>query len=147
MEFSQEQESKDLEQQKQIDYLKQAVEPDPEDEEVGDNPDINPPEEDEEDVELDLFGQPIKPAGKPKSVKPKVNAEKPANKDDKYGPDWICLVYDQRIPVPEDDMSLDKIRHYLEMDYPQFSKDRTEMMVDKAQKYIIPNVAKAPKKG
>jgi|GEM_PF-6743471 len=144
MEFSQEQENKDLEQQKQIDYLKQAVEPDPEDEEGGDDAAGNTAEE--EDVELDLFGQPIQSTRKSKP-KPKVNAEKPASKDEKYGTDWICLVYDQRIPVPEDDMTLDKIRHFLEMDYPQFSKDRTEMMVDKAQKYIIPNVAKAPKKG
>ncbi|GAK41966.1 hypothetical protein TCA2_4458 [Paenibacillus sp. TCA20] len=141
MDFIQEQENnEELEKQKQLDYMMKSVEPEePEDE--AESKDAN--------VEYDLFGEPIAAATpKSKSSKPKVNATKPSPTDPvKYDTNWVCLVYDKRIPVPEDGLTLEKVRQYLEMEYPQFSKDRTEMMIDKEQKYIIPNVTKAPKKG
>ncbi len=115
--------------QEQIDYLKKA-------------------EQDQPQVELDLFGEPMTPPAKAKTAdKPKPNPQKPKDENKTYGTEYVILVFDQRIAVPEENMTLEKIRGFIEMDYPQFAKDRTEMFVDEPQKYIIPNVAKAPKKG
>lgn len=50
-----------------------------------------------------------------------------------------------RHPVPEDNMTLEQVRSFLESDFPELSKERTQMLLDKKEKQVIPVVTGAKK--
>ncbi len=131
-----------------INYLKQVY---------GDDEESNDPEQSTEsqksdelqealDEDLDLFGEPMVDPSK-KSKAAKTPKEESKSQPETYDEHYICLVYNKRISVPESGLTLEQIRQWLEVTFPQFAANRTEMIVDQEQKYIIPTVRKGPAKG
>ncbi|MCD7911045.1 hypothetical protein KC480_05835 [Bacillus velezensis] len=97
-----------------------------------------------EEEQLALFEE-------PKEEKTKVTSKKPATKkqkakpDDKVDTDYVVYYAGNRIPVPESNMTLEEVRAYLESDFPELSKERTQMLLDKKEKQIVPVVSGAKK--
>jgi hypothetical protein len=110
--------------------------------------DIEVPAEDkmpEGDGQLDLFGgfTPTKPVAKKSAKKPATQAPaaKSTPKADtktKVGSDYNVYYAGHSIPVPQDDMSLEQLRSFLEADFPEMSKERTKMTVNIAKKQVVP---------
>ncbi|SFJ63336.1 hypothetical protein SAMN02799624_05275 [Paenibacillus sp. UNC496MF] len=84
-----------------------------------------------------------KPAVKANTSK----AVKPKDPEKKYGSDFVICYARERIEMPAgEDLTLEQVRQWLETDFPEFGKERTEMLVDEDQKFIVP-ILKSPKKG
>lgn len=111
-------------------------------------------EDEEPEVILDLFGEPIEPikpvklppakannASAPKP-KPKPSPPKP---EEKFGPEYQYAYAGHVGNLPEEDMTLDRVREYLQVDFPELSKERTKMDVDKEKQLIVPLVLGAKK--
>jgi hypothetical protein len=99
-----------------------------------------------EDQQLDLFGEPAKPKAEATTKKKAAAKPKAKKEPEKVGKEYIVYYAGHRVAVPEDDMTLDEVRSYLECDFPELSADRTEMTVDSKEKQIVP-VVKGAKKG
>jgi len=107
-------------------------------------PDNPVKEEPADPFSVDLFGNPIDE--KPKKEKPSKKATKPKKEDKLYDTSWLIFYAGHRLTVPEDGLLLDQVRAYLELEFPELSKERTEMLTDEEKKHIIP-VVKGAKKG
>lgn len=81
-----------------------------------------------------------KTASKPISVKSNTPSA-----DETFGTDYEIYYAGNHDRVPEADMKIDKIREYMEVSYPELSKDRTRWEVDRDKKYLIPMVLGAKK--
>ncbi|PVC74998.1 hypothetical protein C2I27_03670 [Priestia megaterium] len=111
--------------------------------------DIVVPDEDKApdfDAQLDLFGgsEPTKAAAKKQPAK-KAATPAPAAKSTpkvdtktKVGSDYNVYYAGHSIPVPQDDMSLEQLRSFLEADFPEMSKERTKMTVNTEKKQVVP---------
>jgi len=114
--------------------------------------------EDQADTQLDLFGDSIQEvqdnqntqnaqgSKKPKKNNTSSNKKKTTSKEEKFGVDYTVYYAGHTIQVPNDDMTLEEIRQYLEEEFPELSKERTEMTVNKEKKSITP-IVKGSKKG
>ena len=121
------------------------------------------PTQPEEIVDVDLFGVPIAPptksvklppAVKPTVAKPTTAKATPAAKaepakpkePEKFGIDYQYAYAGHVGNLPQEDMTLEDIRQFLQVDFPELSKERTRMEVDTETKYIIP-IVKGTKSG
>ncbi|MED3627941.1 hypothetical protein P4478_12850 [Bacillus subtilis] len=95
-----------------------------------------------EEEQLALFEEP-KPE-KPKAKNPATKKQK-AKPEEKVDTDYVVYYAGNRIPVPESNMTLEEVRGYLETDFPELSKERTQMLLDKKEKQIVPVVSGAKK--
>ncbi|MCY9186514.1 hypothetical protein [Bacillus halotolerans] len=95
-----------------------------------------------EEEQLALFEEPKQE--KPKAKKPATKKQK-ANPEEKVDTDYVVYYAGNRIPVPESNMTLEEVRGYLETDFPELSKERTQMLLDKKEKQIVPVVSGAKK--
>lgn len=114
----------------------------------GNDDDIEVPTEDQQ---LDLFGGAPEPVEKKVETKKKTSAKPasvPQKKIDpqKVGTDYTVMYAGHKIPVPQDDMLLEDLRAYLEADYPELSRERAELIIDKEKFHVVP-VVKGAKKG
>lgn len=100
-----------------------------------------------EDAQLDLFGgeEPIDKKNK-KTAAPNTKAKEKAKPEDKVNSEFMIYYAGHRVPVPQDEMTLEQVRSFLEGDFPELSKERTEMLLDKENKQVVP-VVKGAKKG
>ena len=98
----------------------------------------------EENGQFSLFDAPEEKKEEPKKKKSS-NAKK-AKPEDKVDTEYTVYYAGHQVPVPESDMTLETLRSYLEMDFPELSKERTEMLIDKKEKQVVP-VVKGAKKG
>jgi hypothetical protein len=137
-------------------------EPEDEQPEQTEAPDLDDIDDDievpEEDQQLDLFGEPAEPVSpSPKAQsnsKPKKKNSKnklpewyqPPKPDEKVSTEFTVYYAGHRIPVPEDNMTLESLREFLEGDFPELSKERTEMTIDREKKQVVP-IVKGAKKG
>lgn len=96
----------------------------------------------EEDQQLNMFDD-DEPKKAPK--KKVAAASKPAP-EVKVGTGFTVYYAGHRIPVPQEEMTLDAVRQYLESDFPELSKERTEMLMNKEKNEVVP-VVKGAKKG
>ncbi|WP_067923975.1 hypothetical protein [Alicyclobacillus shizuokensis] len=107
-----------------------------------------PQPEDDEPV-TNLFGEIEEPeTSKPQKRSSKnTTVKKTVTKTpEKVGTDYMVYYAGYQIPVPRDEMTVEEVRQMLEADYPELSKERTEMLVDAEKKQIVP-VVKGAKKG
>lgn len=113
------------------------------------------------EVEVDLFGEPIV---KPKPVKlppakPQVAKEDKGNKATAsvsaapkkteiktFGTDYQYAYAGHIANLPQDGMTLEVLREYLQVDFPELSAKRTVMDVDTETKIIVP-IVKGAKSG
>ncbi|WAT23479.1 hypothetical protein O0R52_22115 (plasmid) [Bacillus halotolerans] len=95
-----------------------------------------------EEEQLALFEEPKQE--KPKAKKPATKKQK-AKPEEKVDTDYVVYYAGNRIPVPESNMTLEEVRGYLETDFPELSKERTQMLLDKKEKQIVPVVSGAKK--
>lgn len=102
----------------------------------------------EDDIPRDLFGNPIgRSSTNTSSNKNKASKTTAGNKEEKpIGKPMIVRLYGHNIPVTDVNMTLEDIRKMLSKDFPELSKDRTEMVLDEKAGLIIP-VIKAARKG
>lgn len=104
----------------------------------------------EEDAQLDLFGGEDKKdkketkAAPPKSA-PKSTPKKSQDQDQKVNTAFTVYYAGHQVAVPEDGMTLENLRRYLESDFPELSKDRTRMTVDIKKNQVVPIVQGAKK--
>lgn len=104
---------------------------------------------DEPEEMFDLLGEPVneepkKPAKK--ESKPKPAPKKVAPKlPEKYGTDFRVAYARYTEILPKEDMTLDEVREWMEVDFPELSKERTKMDVDVETKTIVPMVVGAKK--
>lgn len=110
-----------------------------------------PKEESQEEGMVDLLGNPIDPpkkenksASKPKAKAAPKKEVKP-KEEVKYGPEFRIAYARHSENLPHEDMTLEEIRQYLEVDFPELSKERTKMDVDDKTKTIVPMVLGAKK--
>lgn len=59
---------------------------------------------------------------------------------------WNIAYAAQQYNPPEDDMTLEQVREWLELDYPELSKERCRMEIDESKKLIVP-IVKGSKNG
>jgi hypothetical protein len=59
---------------------------------------------------------------------------------------WNIAYAAQQYNPPENDMTLEQVREWLEMDYPELSKERCRMEIDEDKKLIVP-IVKGSKNG
>ncbi|MBU5262036.1 PRTRC system protein C [Bacillus atrophaeus] len=97
-----------------------------------------------EEEQLALFDEPKQEQEKPKAKKPATKKQK-AKPEEKVGTDYVVYYAGNRIPVPEDNMTLEEVRAYLEADFPELSKERTQMLLEKKEKQVVPVVSGAKK--
>ncbi len=96
-----------------------------------------------EDQQLALFDVPEnkkKPSAKKKSTPKKVSPQ------EKVGTEYTVYYAGHKVPIPEEEMTLEQVRSFLEADFPELSKDRAELLLDKENKHVVP-VVKGAKKG
>lgn len=115
---------------------------------------VEEPVNKEEEI-LDLFGEPIAPktvklppaksTPKPAS-KPKPTASPKSKEEKKYGPEFQYAYAGHVGNLPEEDMTLERVREYLQVDFPELSKERTRIEVDEDKNLIIP-IVKGTKSG
>lgn len=131
---------KEQEQVKSTTYGSRLEQEDPKEPEV---PEVDPKQDESEDGQLNLFGEVEKPKVKPKEVK---KAKPKAKEEQKVDQEYMIYYAGHRVPVPQNNMTLESVRQFLEMDFPELSKARTEMTIDTKEKQIVP-VVKGAKKG
>ncbi|CDQ41877.1 hypothetical protein [Virgibacillus salexigens] len=107
-------------------------------------PEKKPKENLEENGQFSLFEEPKQEKKAPK--KPSTAPKKKSKPSQKVGMEYTVYYAGHQVPVPEEDMTMDTVRSYLETDFPELSKDRTEMLIDEKNKQIVP-VVKGAKKG
>lgn len=97
------------------------------------NDDIEIPEE---DGQLALFDVPEvkKPA---KGSKKKPAGAKTPPVEEKVDSEFIVCYAGHKIPVPHNDMTLEQVREILEKDFPEMTKQRAKLEVDKEKKQVI----------
>lgn len=118
----------------------------PEEQQAAEVPEAAPAQSVEEQISLfDDDEVPKQQVAEAASAKKKTPAKK-ADANQKVNPDFMVYYAGKRIAVPESDMSLEQLRVYLEGDFPELSKERTEMTVDMTKKEVVP-VVKGAKKG
>jgi hypothetical protein len=115
----------------------------------------------DDDAQFDLFGEITDPkavaTGKPQAKKPVPKPAAPVavtskptqikpKEEKKVGVSYNVYYAGNTIQVPEDDMTLEELREFLQVDFPEFSKDRTELIVDHDKKEVRP-IVKGSKKG
>lgn len=84
-------------------------------------------------------------AGKAKGKDKKTT--KPVDKKNiKVDTTWNIAYAAQQYNPPENDMTLEQVREWLELDYPELSKERCHMDVDADKKLIVP-IVKGAKNG
>ena len=96
---------------------------------------------------------PVVPVNKDNKSKPKKNSavsksiknQVKKREDVKVDKTWTVAYAAQQHNPPEDDMSLDALRQWLELDYPELSKERCRMEVDEEKKLVVPIVSGAKK--
>ncbi|MGM2632395.1 hypothetical protein [Bacillus cereus group sp. Bce040] len=86
-----------------------------------------------------------KPTGKAKG-KDKKNIKPVDKKNIKVDTTWNIAYAAQQYNPPENDMTLEQVREWLELDYPELSKERCHMDVDADKKLIVP-IVKGAKNG
>lgn len=86
-----------------------------------------------------------KPTGKSKG-KDKKNTKPVDKKNIKVDTTWNIAYAAQQYNPPENDMTLEQVREWLELDYPELSKERCHMDVDADKKLIVP-IVKGAKNG
>lgn len=59
---------------------------------------------------------------------------------------WNIAYAAHQYNPPENDMTLEQVRQYLELDYPELSQERCRMEIDEAKKLIVP-IVKGSKNG
>lgn len=103
----------------------------------------------EEDAQLDIFGgedtkekKETKPALK---AAPKSAPKKTQDQDQKVNTAYTVFYAGHKVNVPEDGMTLENLRKYLESDFPELSKERTRMTVDAKKNQVVPIVQGAKK--
>ncbi|GIN55035.1 MULTISPECIES: hypothetical protein [Bacillus] len=96
-----------------------------------------------EEVQLALFDTPKQE--KPKATKKPATKRQKATPEDIVGTGYVVYYAGHRHPVPEDNMTLEQVRSFLESDFPELSKERTQMLLDKKEKQVIPVVTGAKK--
>lgn len=84
---------------------------------------------------------------KPKdtALSKKIKEQKAKKENLKVDKTWVVAYSAQQYNPPEDDMTLDSVREWLEIDYPELSKERCRMEVDETKKLIVPIVSGAKK--
>lgn len=103
------------------------------------------PVETDEEGQLELFDEP-KETSKAKEKKPAASAPKKAAPEQKVTNEFMIYYAGNQIPVLQDEMTLEEVRSFLESDFPELSKERTEMTVNMEKKEVVP-VVKGAKKG
>ncbi|MFE7817877.1 hypothetical protein ACFU1R_06690 [Priestia megaterium] len=96
---------------------------------------------------------PVVPVKKDNKTKPKKNSavskaiknQVKKKEDMKVDKTWTVAYAAQQHNPPEDDMTLDALRQWLELDYPELSKERCRMEVDEEKKLVVPVVSGAKK--
>lgn len=78
------------------------------------------------------------------SAPPKIKKNIPDSKE-KFGTDYEVYYARGRDQVPKNDMTVEQIREFMEVSYPEMSKERTSWSVDREKKYLFPDVSGAKK--
>lgn len=90
--------------------------------------------------------KPTKGKGKKQSeLAKKIKEQKTKRENMKVDTTWNIAYAAQQYNPPEDDMTLEQVREYLEIDFPELSKERCRMEIDSAKKLIVPIVSGAKK--
>jgi len=115
-----------------------------------DTEDIVDPDEEEGDGQLSLLGddpQPVKKKTPLENAKPTpaTKAKAKPTVTTKVNTEYTVYYAGSRIDVPEDDMTVEELRSFLEADFPELSKERANLIVDEAKKHVIPVVSGAKK--
>jgi hypothetical protein len=99
-----------------------------------------------EDDQMALFDLPEEKKQSKKAEKKEPIKKEKAAPETKVNSDFVVFYAGHKVNVPEDNMTIEEVRAFLEMDFPELSKERTEMTIDKEKKEIVP-VVKGAKKG
>lgn len=127
---------------------------DEEEPQAPEQPELPVEEAEEEEVILDLFGNPIEPVkpvklppAKAKTTDAPKAPSKPAapKPEEKFGPEYQYAYAGHVGNLPEEDMTLERVREFLQVDFPELSRERTKMDIDKDSKLIVPMVLGAKK--
>lgn len=81
-----------------------------------------------------------------KKADAKKNAKKPQKKkaeDIVVDPSWTVAYAAQQYHPPHEGMKLEDLRAYLELDYPELSKERTKWEFDEDKKLVVPVISGA----
>jgi hypothetical protein len=100
----------------------------------------------EEDDQMALFDLPEEKKQSKKAEKKEPVKKEKAAPETKVNSDFVVFYAGHKVNVPEDGMTIEQVRAFLESDFPELSKERTEMTIDKEKKEIVP-VVKGAKKG
>ncbi|MES9681656.1 hypothetical protein ABWK22_01745 [Gottfriedia acidiceleris] len=76
----------------------------------------------------------------------KIKSQVERRKNIKVDTTWNIAYAGNQYNPPENDMTLEQLREYLELDYPELSKERTLMEIDEDKKLIVP-IVKGSKNG
>ncbi|WP_263117516.1 MoaD/ThiS family protein [Bacillus subtilis] len=80
-----------------------------------------------------------------KALSQNIKTQKKKRESMKVDKTWNIAYAANQYNPPEDDMTLDEVRQWLELDYPELSKERCRMEVNEEKKLIIPIVSGAKK--
>jgi len=101
-------------------------------------------------VQLNIFGEEetVKTSNQKNAAKPeqKTKQQHGTKNQDELVPANTTVAYAGHQVVLERDMKLEEIREMLERDFPELSKERTQMIYDKEKGLVIP-VVTGGKKG
>lgn len=74
-----------------------------------------------------------------------IKDQKKARENMKVDTTWNIAYAARQYNPPEDDMTLEQVRQWLEIDYPELSKERCRLEIDNEKKLIVPIVNGAKK--
>lgn len=115
-----------------------------------DNPNSNNPFDNvvqtEQPVVVQVKEEEKKPAAGKAKGKDKKTTKPVDKKNIKVDTTWNIAYAAQQYNPPENDMTLEQVREWLELDYPELSKERCHMDVDADKKLIVP-IVKGAKNG